>query len=416
MGYNKDKMFYAWNKRKDKNFPRKVEINDETLRDGIQAGGIRQPSLPDKLKILDYIHLLGIEAACIGFPAAGPAMMKDLEGMIRHIQQNKLNIRIACAARTVEQDIAPIVELSQKFDISIDANVFVGSSPIRQVVEHWDMNHICDLTRKAVTFGVKNNIAVNFITEDTTRSRPGDIRAIYETAVEYGAYRVSLCDTVGYATPGGTEKLIRFVKRFIHSHNPGVYIDWHGHNDRGFGLANAMAAYLAGADCVHGTCLGIGERSGNVSMEQLMMNLKLEGFKQFDAVHLKNYCCHVSKACDVPIPDNLPILGGKAFATSTGVHAAAIIKAKNMNDEWLADNIYSAVPAGELGLPQVIEVGPLSGRSNVTYFLYQHRIEDQRLGDAIYNATKEKGRTLTDEEVRRLFTQYGYQMTDTSPS
>ncbi len=408
--YDKEKMFYAWNQQEDKYFPRNVEINDETLRDGIQASGISQPSLPEKLKILDYIHLLGIEAACIGFPAAGPAMMKDLEGMIRHIQKNNLNIRIACAARTVEKDIAPIVELSQKFGVSIDANVFVGSSPMRQVVEHWDMKHICDLARKAVTFGVKNNVPVNFITEDTTRSRPEDIRAVYEAAVECGAYRVCLCDTVGYASPGGTEELIRFVKGFVHSHNPGVCIDWHGHNDRGLAMANAMTALRAGVNCVHGTCLGIGERSGNVPMEQLLMNLKLKGVKRFDAVNLKNYCYHVSKACDVAIPGNLPIVGGKAFATATGVHAAAIIKAKNMEDQWLADNIYSAVPAGELGLPQVIEVGPLSGKSNVTYFLHQHHIEDQNLGDDIYKTTKEKGRTLTDDEIGRLFSQHGYQM------
>ncbi len=408
MNYDKETLLYPWNKKGNDAFPRHFEINDETLRDGIQASGIQQPSLPQKLEMIQCMHDLGIDAACIGFPIAGPAMIKDLEGMIRYIQENDLKLRIACAARTVENDIAPIAELSQKFGISIDANVFVGSSPIRQVVEHWDINHILELVKNAVSFGVKNNIPVTFITEDTTRSKPEDIKVIYETAVEHGADRVCICDTVGYATPEGTKELVKFVKGFLDSHDKEFPLDWHGHNDRGLGLCNAMAALEAGVKRVHATGLGIGERTGNVSMEQLLINLKLMGIRDFDPIRLRDYCHLISDSCDVPIPGNWPVVGGKAFATSTGVHAAAIIKAQKMNDQWLADNIYSSIPAGELGLEQLIEIGPLSGKSNVKYVLHRHNIEDEALADAIYDETKKKGKNLSHEEMTLLFKKYGH--------
>ncbi|MCP4217407.1 MAG: 2-isopropylmalate synthase [bacterium] len=409
MHQDKMNLLHPWNRRGNEAFPREFQINDETLRDGIQAAGIRQPSLENKIKIVDYINGLGIEAACVGFPAAGPAMMDDLEHIIGHIRDNRYTLRPACAARTVESDIAPVAELSQKLGVSIDANVFVGSSPIRQVVEHWSLDHILGLVKKAVTFGVKHNVPINFITEDTTRSKPEHIRAIYETAVECGAYRVCICDTVGYATPDGTSDLIHYVRSFLEQHDKKVLIDWHGHNDRGLGLANVLAALQAGVNRVHVTCLGIGERTGNVSMEQLMMNLKLMGLKDFDPILLKKYCHLVSEACEVPIPGNMPLFGEKAFATSTGVHAAAIIKAKKMKDDWLADNIYSSVPAGELGLEQKIEIGPLCGKSNVIYFLSKHGIENDAMVDEMYTCTKEKGKNLSTEEISAIFTKYGYE-------
>jgi 2-isopropylmalate synthase len=413
MKISEDNLLYPWNKRGNGSYPREIEINDETLRDGIQAPGIKQPSMEDKIKIIDHIHRLGIDAACIGFPAAGPAMMRDLEYMIRYVRDNRLSLRLGCAARTVESDIAPIVELSQKLGVSINANVFIGSSPIRQLVEHWDVNHIVELVKKAVGFGVKNNIPVNFITEDTTRSAPEDIRRIYETAVEFGAYRVCLCDTVGYATPCGTTHLVEYVKSFLENNGRKIYIDWHGHNDRGLAVANALAALKAGVDRVHVTCLGIGERTGNTSLEQLLMNLKLMGLKSFDARFLKMYCETVSAACDVPIPHNLPIVGDKAFATATGVHAAAIIKAQKLNNHWLADRVYSSVPAGELGLEQEIEIGPLSGKSNVRYFLNRLNIENEALADDIFRETKQKGNPLTQKELTFIFHKHGLHLDGT---
>jgi isopropylmalate/homocitrate/citramalate synthase len=408
MKFNEESLFYQWNKRGNETYPRDIEINDETLRDGIQAPGIKQPSLKEKIKIVECIHSLGIDSACIGFPAAGPAMMRSLESMIRYIQDNRISLRIACAARTMESDIAPIVELSQKFGISIDANVFVGCSPIRQLVEHWDLNRILELVKDAVSFGVRNYIPVCFITEDTTRSRPEHIKSIYETAVEYGAYRVCLCDTVGYATPQGTRELVQYVRSFLEPHSKEVYIDWHGHNDRGLGMANALAALEVGVNRVHATGLGLGERTGNTSMEQLLINLKLMELKAFSSIKLKDYCYTISRACRVSIPPNLPVVGSKVFTTAAGVHAAAIIKAQKMDSNWLADRIYSSVPASELGFEQKIEIGPMSGKSNVIYFLQKHNIKDETLADDIFEQTKKKSIPLTQQEMAALFQNHGH--------
>ncbi|MCP5105572.1 MAG: 2-isopropylmalate synthase [bacterium] len=401
-------LFYRWNNVGNIRYPEVIEINDETLRDGIQAGGIRQPVLKEKLELVTLMEQLGLDAACIGFPAAGPAMMRDLRGIIRHIQENRFSIKIACAARTVEEDIIPIVELSQQFGIPIDANIFVGSSPIRQYVEGWDTDHILGLVENAVGFAIKNDLPVCFITEDTTRSKPGDLERIYRAAAGLEVYRVCLCDTVGYAVPEGTRQLVTFIKSLLQRDHPEILVDWHGHNDRGLGLANALAALEAGVDRVHCTGLGIGERSGNTSMEQLLVNLKLMGLKDFNALKLKEYGMAVSRVCGVPIPMNMPIFGSKAFATATGVHAAAIIKAQKMNDNWLADRVYSSVPAQELGTEQKIEIGPMSGKSNVKYFLEKNNIFDENLVDPIFNETKNKGRSLTGEELSQLVSRFGY--------
>lgn len=407
MNKHRKSLFYEWNEGEGKKDLRVIEINDETLRDGIQATGITYPTLEGKLGILREIHNLGINAACIGFPASGPEMVRDVEAMLKCVKENKWSLDIACAARTVESDIKPIVELSQKFGIPIGANIFVGSSPIRQFVEGWNVGHIQQLVERAVTFAVNHDLSVCFITEDTTRSLPGDLEAIYRTAIRYGARRICVADTVGYATPQGVKKLVGFIKSVVEDTDPDVVIDWHGHNDRGLSLANALAAVEAGVHRVHATGLGIGERTGNTSMEQLLMNLKLAGLWDFRTDQLKHYCSAVSEACGVTVPLNYPIVGSSAFSTATGVHAAAIIKAKKMKDEWLADRIYSSVPAGELGFEQKIELGPMSGKSNVRYLMEKNNIPgNDRVIDDIFNETRRRGNYLTAQEFISIFKKY----------
>ncbi|MCU0288839.1 MAG: 2-isopropylmalate synthase, partial [Acidobacteria bacterium] len=299
------------------------------------------------------------------------------------------------------------IRLSQRFGIPIDANIFVGCSPIRQYVEEWDIQHILKLVKNSVSYAVKNNLPVCFITEDTTRSNPNDLGKIYQTAVECGAYRLCIADTVGYIIPQGVRNLIRFVKSVLVKCGKTILLDWHGHNDRGLALANALTALEEGVNRLHATALSIGERTGNTSMEQLLMNLKLLGLREFDSTKLRYYTILVSEACGFPIPINQPIVGDKAYTTATGVHAAAIIKAKKMNDDWLADRIYSSIPAQELGLNQKIEIGPMSGKANVKYFLEQNNINDPRLVDWILSKTKSKGESLTDGELSRIFEECG---------
>lgn len=410
MNVKGDNLFYEWNNTGGPGYVDTIEINDETLRDGIQSTAIRYPSLEEKLRLVKQMAELGIDMADIGFPAAGAAMVRDLEGIIRYIQDNKLALKIACAARTVEEDITPIARLSQKFGIPIDANIFVGSSPIRQFVEGWDINHILKLVKNSLAAAVKYNLPVCFITEDTTRSNPDDLAKIYQTAAAAGAYRVCLCDTVGYALPEGTKKLVTFIRSILGEDGKDISIDWHGHNDRGLGLVNALAALEAGVNRVHATCLGIGERAGNTSMEQLIINLKMLGLKDINIIKLKHYCMTGAEILGVKIPANLPVVGGSVFSTAAGIHAAAIIKSKKMNNDWLADRVYSSIPAGELGFEQKIEIGPLSGKANVTYLLEKNNIQDDDLANEIFSEIKIKGHQLTREELAGIFEKYGHRL------
>lgn len=304
--------FFEWNKVESAGFrPGAVAVNDETLRDGIQASGIRQPSLSDKLKLVEQAALLGIDAMCIGFPAASSTMYNHVDRIIRFILEHQIDMRIACAGRTLVNDIEPMVRLSQKYGIAIDANLFVGSSPVRQYTENWTVDHIMSFTEKAVRFAGHHDLPVCFITEDTTRSKPEDLTKIYSHAVECGAYRVCMADTVGYAIPAGTARLVKFLKKHLEDKGFHVMYDWHGHNDRGLALANALAALDAGANCVHATALGIGERSGNTSMEQLLVNLKMRGIKEYRLDHLNQYCHTAAKSFGYRIPVNTPVVSSE---------------------------------------------------------------------------------------------------------
>ncbi len=381
----------------------RVQLDDETLRDGLQSPSVTDPPLEWKLRVLLLMDNLGIDTADIGLPGAGPRAVKDVTALCREIVRQNLSIRPNCAARTMIQDIEPIVRISEDVGLPIEACLFIGSSPIRQYSEGWTLDTILGHTEKAVSYAVKHELPVMFVTEDTTRARPEDVRRLYTTAIECGAKRICVCDTVGHATPEGVDALIRFVCTIVEESGEDVGVDWHGHRDRGMDLINTLTAIRAGASRVHGCGLGIGERSGNTPMDLLLVNLKLLGWIDRDLTRLGEYCRVISEACGVPIPSNYPVVGSDAFETGTGVHAAAVIKAFRKGDAWLADRVYSGVPAGEFGLQQRIRVGPMSGRSNVVYWLEQHSIEpDEAVVLRIFEAAKQSPRLLEDDEIEAL--------------
>src|SRR3989454_2990031 len=384
----------------------RVDLNDETLRDGLQSPSVTDPSLEVKKRLLHLMADLGIVAADIGLPGAGPRVVEQVRALAREIRDHKLPISPNCAARTVISDTEPIVRIADEVGIKIEAATFIGSSPIRQYTEDWTLDRILKSTEEAVTFAVKAGLPVMYVTEDTTRARPETLQALYGAAIDCGATRICLADTVGHATPDGVRALVRFVKREIIG-TKAVKLDWHGHRDRGMGLANCLAAIEAGVDRVHGTALGVGERVGNAEMDLLIVNLKLLGAHRRDIAKLPEYCRLVADAVGVPIPVNYPVLGADAFRTGTGVHAAAIIKAKKKGHDWLANRGYRAVPAEELGLEQKIEISPVSGLSNVKYWLGTHGDdpEDETAYKALFDAAQRTDRGLTDEEGDRLLRQ-----------
>jgi 2-isopropylmalate synthase len=379
---------------------RKIEFDDETLRDGLQSPSVVDPSIDDKIRILHYMHAIGVDNADIGLPGAGPHVQRTVERLAREIVSEKLSVKPSAAGRTHENDVRPIVEISQRVGIAIEADLFIGSSPIRQFAEEWDIDWIVQQSTKAVRFAVSEGLPVMYVTEDTTRAKPQDIEKLYTAAIDAGASRVCIADTVGHATPWGARNIVRFVRALVDRLNPAVKVDWHGHQDRDFGVANCIAALEAGADRVHGCAVGIGERVGNTPLDLLMVNLKLMGWIENDLAQLRDYVAFVSKVTGVPVDDRYPVFGRDAFRTGTGVHAAAIVKARNKGSDWLADRVYSGVPAGMFGLQQIIEIGPMSGLSNVVYWLDAHgHPQDEALARAIFQLAKSTNRVLSDAEL-----------------
>jgi 2-isopropylmalate synthase len=379
------------------------QLYDETLRDGIQSPTIIDPPIEQKVEILHLMDAVGIHWADIGLPGAGPRAYADVLRLAEEIDRAKLRIRPSCAARTHPNDIRPVIEISQRVGRPIEVMAFIGSSPIRQYAEDWDLDQLLRMSAEAIDLGVQHGLPVTYVTEDTTRARPDTLDRLYRNAIDHGATRLCLCDTVGHATPDGLKNLINFVRDMIRGIGVDVGIDWHGHNDRGLAVTNSLHAIEFGATRVHGTALGVGERVGNAAMDQILLNLKLLGEIDWDLSRLLDYCQAVSNAYETPIPFNYPLAGRDAFRTATGVHAAAIIKAEKKGHAWLADRIYSGVPAGVFGRHQEIEIGHMSGESNVIYWLRQHGHEPtEGLVARIFKAAKAANHTLTTEEVEAL--------------
>jgi len=398
------KLVYDWNSRSYHGrivLNRDFQLHDETLRDGIQNPTVIDPEIEDKVEILHMLEAIGVDTIDVGLPGAGPRAFQDVLRLCREIADNRMHIRPTCAGRTLEQDIAPMVEVSQRAGIPVEVMTFIGSSPIRRLAEEWSVELIRERSVKAIAFGVKEGLPVNYVTEDTTRSRPDVLWDLFRAAIDHGASRLTLCDTVGHVTPDGVRNLIQFTRHVIEATGAEVGIDWHGHNDRGLALVNSIWALEHGADRVHGTILGIGERVGNASLDQILVNLKLLGeLGDRDLSKLAALCTKVSEATSFPIPISYPVFGEDAFRTGTGVHAAAIIKAMEKGDAFLADRVYSGVPAGEFGREQEIGIGPMSGVSNVRYWCRKRDVDpSEPLTRAILAKAKEGKRLMTDEEI-----------------
>jgi 2-isopropylmalate synthase len=403
---NTSDLIYDWNKLYPQSLrlPGPVLLNDETLRDGLQSPSVRDPTIEQKIEILHLMEAVGINMLDLGLPAAGPRAVEHVTALAREIVRHKLKIKANCAARTHENDIRPIADIVQKTGLPIEAATFLGSSPIRRYTEGWTDDFLLQTTENAIKCAVSLGLEVMYVTEDTTRCDPEMVKRLYSTAINCGARAIVICDTAGHATPMGALALVRFVREeIVKPSGEKIRVDWHGHCDRGFGTANAMAALVAGGNCVHATALGIGERVGNTQMDQMLVNLKLLGvspWDQQDLTKIKAYCEAVSASTRVPIPVNYPVVGGDAFRTATGVHAAAVIKAYKKNDVELANTVYSGVPSHVFGMEQIIDIGPMSGKSNVLFWLEKHSLPiSDDIIERVYRRAKSSDHTLSEAEI-----------------
>lgn len=388
------------------NTKRSVRLNDESLRDGLQSPSTVDPPFYQKQQLVNLMEELQIDALDLGYPAANKKIYNDVVRLSEHIRDNGLKIEPNCAARTDPRDIQPIIEISQTTGVPIEIATFIGSSPIRMAVQKWKIEDLLRLTENSINLCTKNDIPSMYVTEDTTRAKPEVFSALYLRAVELGARAICISDTVGYISPKGAFNLVSYIKQLLADDGyKDVRIDWHGHQDRGLGVINALAAIEAGADQVHGTGLGIGERCGNTPLDTLLVNLKLMKYPDFenrDLHKLAEYVKFVSSIVEIPIPSNYPVFGKDAFRTATGVHAAAIIKAKEMGSD-VADNIYSGVPARDFGKQQQIDIGPLSGTSNVVYVLKSmgYKVTNEKI-ELLLNFAKKHKKVLSRDDIRRI--------------
>ncbi|HSF82962.1 MAG TPA: LeuA family protein [Anaerolineales bacterium] len=397
-------LIYDWNLSQElPRPPQKILVTDETLRDGLQSPSVIHPEIQDKVYLLYLMRDLGIDAADLGLCGAGEKFKYHVTVLAREIVNQKMPITPQSAARTILEDIEPIVDASEEAGIPIEACIFLGTSPIRQYAEGWNVEFLLERARESVSFAVKHGLPVMFVTEDTTRAHPETMRKVYTEAINAGAQRICISDTVGHATPEGVRALVSYIRQVVEEVNPEVGIDWHGHRDRGMDIANTMAALEAGADRVHACGLGIGERSGNTPMELLLVNLNLIGWANRDLTSLPEYCKVIAEKCGASVPFNYPVVGADSFRTSTGVHAAAVVKALSRQDTWLADRVYCGVPASMVGRAQGIEIGPMSGEHNVRFYLRQRNIEDHPVYvDKILAAAKRSNRLLSEDDVLHM--------------
>lgn len=408
---DRDKLIYDWNVNgtHPRKPPQHIHLNDETLRDGLQSPSAATPSMEEMVEHLHNCAAVGIHALNIGLPGAGPQVEKQVETLAREIRDAKLPLKPNCAARTVKQDIEPIARVSQKVGIPIEAATFIGSSSIRMEVEGWNLRFLLRCVQDAMEFVKKEGLPSMFVTEDTVRAAPEIVRELYSAAIDLGAERIVVCDTTGHIAPWGVANLLGFIDGLLEEKGVRgkIQVDWHGHMDRGLGVINNIAALEAGAHRLHGTALGIGERAGNTPLDLTMVNLKLMGWIDNDLRALGRYVTHAARICGFEIPSTYPVFGSDAFETGTGVHAAAVIKALKRNDTWLANRVYSGVPADEFGLSQRILIGPMSGKSNVIFWLDAHGYDtEEAIVNEIFQAAKESRRNLTDDEVEAIVRQH----------
>lgn len=296
--------------------PPRVKVVDETLRDGLQNPSGKNPPIEHKIALLPAMVKVGVDVVSVGLPAAGGRYEADTLALCEAIRDQKLPLVATAAARTVVADVEGIARAADRTGMCIEVYSFIGSSPIRQLVESWSTEFLVSAVTSAAEAAARHNLPFCLVTEDTTRSHPDMLRVLFRAAVDAGARRLCLCDTTGHVTPYGVEELVGFARGYLAEIGAtGVELDWHGHNDRGLGLPIALWAAAAGVDRVHGTGLGVGERVGNTPLELLVDNLGLLGARSRPTREaLVDYCDRAALALDWEIPFDHPIAGRRARA------------------------------------------------------------------------------------------------------
>ena len=303
-----------YNEEVEYNLPDKINIYDTTLRDGEQTPGVCF-TLEEKLEIAHKLDELGITQIEAGFPIVSE---KEREA-VKAIASEDLNAEILALTRTKPEDI------DAALNCDVDGIItFVGTSDIhldhKMHITRQDAINLCET---AVDYAKDHGLYVAFSAEDATRTDIEFLKRIYSKAEECGADRVHIADTTGAITPQGIEYLVKELVKDLK-----INLALHCHNDFGLAVINSITGVLAGAKGISTTVNGIGERAGNASLEEVIMALKILYGKDlgFKTKYIKELSDLVSKASQLPIPYNKPVVGKNVFRHESGIHVDAVIE------------------------------------------------------------------------------------------
>jgi len=389
-----DVFLYDWSAN---NGLKKCYILDDTLRDGLQSVNLVSPNIDEKILLINYMINAGIDVITLSYPAMSKITEQESLIMLKHFTSVRAKVLPDFAARTLIKDIQPIVNLQEKTGIKVQAHLFIGCSALRQHIEKWNIEFIRDRIRESLYFAQQQNLQAVLVIEDGTRTDPTMLSEIVETAILYGAKGICIADTTGYADCAATKKIIEFTKHIVNNNE--IHLEWHGHNDRGLALANALTAIAEGIEVIHATSLGLGERTGNVPFEVLMANLFLYGCLDIDMKSVYEYAKATRKFTKALIAPNHPVVGDNVFTTATGTHAAAMYKAAQ-TDCGLVDYVYSSIPAHVLGRKQQFEIGRMSGIASIVGKLIEMGLpQNHTIINEILEKAKKSNAILTQNEL-----------------
>ena len=390
---------YTWNVSPPA-WLKEVQIEDD-IRDGMQAAFVRKPSLEERKELLECTAKVGTYSITLGFPAISQRESEECGELLKYIEQHNLGVEPSFLSRVHIDDLRFITKLSALSTLTVRAEMFFGTSPLRRKIEGWDLRQMLNRLQEACRFLGDKNIRIALSIEDSTRTPPDELERVLNAALDGGVQIITICDTVGDCTPDGAARITEFALEQIVRVNKEVKIAWHGHNDKGLSVANAMASARAGAYAISGTFLGIGERSGNIPLEQVVLLLYQAGNRYYNLEYIQPYCQKLAKYTETMILPTQPLMGKQAFATSAGTHSSAILKARKLGHDF-EDYVFSAVPASKIGRFQNVLIGPTSGMANARYMLEQVGAPNsEQLAHNLLAYAKTRNRWLSSDDIHQ---------------
>ncbi len=427
--------FFHWNNEPSDEYPVETIIpeptlqqlltqkaNDESLRDGIQGAPLH-PTVEQKIDYIKRSSEMGTDYLTVGI-YSGKDVNEDTYRVLDYMAENTPDTFPIVLARPKEEDLQYASECVSH-NPNCQVIVFQGLSEPRLWIQGWKAEQVLKNLHEGISELTKQNIFTIAFTEDTTRTSPELIGEYVRMAVESGASRIGIADTVGYLTRKGAYRLTKTIRDLLDVHGENgqrMGIDIHAHNDQGIPLEVVFGAISGGADRFHGTLYGVGERAGNAPLEVILYNITRElneaGYnKQWDLSKIYDLAKYYSRISGVAIPTHAPLVGDNVFTTQAGIHSDAEMKANNIrrsipdnlaNKELrkkineILNTIYTSVDSNLLGREHEYKIGPLSGKSTAILSLERMGYEDvtDEMIQSILNLARVHGGVLTNDDIQ----------------